>query len=182
MPGGAHGNGGSTPEPSSLAGLTTPNVPDAGTVSGVQAVLYPDKFGNANSAYYFDRVADYIGFASVPTTQTSNWTIGAWFEPASLDQLGNIISMGYDDGQSGDGYSFLFSTDNANPGNQLNVVFGGIGVYSGQYSFLSTNQWYHVMITSAYGTTVSYVNGVSTSTNVTTSPQVPTSFRIGSAS
>ena len=47
-----------------------------GTVNG--AVLTTDRFGNANSAYSFDGVDDFIGTANLATAQTDNWTMMAW--------------------------------------------------------------------------------------------------------
>src|SRR5450631_1606614 len=64
-----------------------------GTVNG--ATLIPDRFGIANRAYSFNGVDNYVGFAGVPTSQVDNWTMTAWLQPASLNQLGIAVALGY---------------------------------------------------------------------------------------
>src|ERR1035438_3479469 len=76
---------------------------DNGTVNG--ATLTQDRFGITNAAYSFNGINNYIGFAGVPTSQVDNWTVSAWVKPASLNQMGIAVSLGYDDGVNATGYS-----------------------------------------------------------------------------
>jgi hypothetical protein len=147
----------------------------------VQATLTSDRYGNPNQAYSFNGTNSYIGFSKLPTTQIDNWSLVTWMKPASLNQIGVWIALGYDDGYTGNGYAFgitgpLFGTT----GNQLWACFGGINRYPGGFVFTSTNLWYQVVMIRNSGVTTLYVNGVLTSTNnITDTPLTPTTFRIG---
>ena len=147
------------------------------------ATLTQDRFGITNAAYKFNGVDNYIGFAGVPTSQVDNWTISAWMNPASLNQIGAAITLGYDDGSSGNGYS-LGICDTLGlgfaPGNKLFVIFDGLGQAFSGYSFAAANLWYHVVMLRSSGVTQFYVNGILTPNSTTTTPLTPTSFRIGS--
>jgi hypothetical protein len=147
--------------------------------TNVQATLCADRFGNPDSAYNFDGTASYIGFATPPVTQVDNWSVVAWVKPASLNQSGIAVCMGYDDGFTGNGYSLGVSAYKA-PGSQLYAIFGYIDFYSGGFTFTDTNRWYQIVMLRNSGTTSFFVNGVLTSNGTTTTPLVPTSFRIGS--
>jgi hypothetical protein len=86
----------------------------------IQATLSADRFGIANSAYSFNGVNNYIGFAGVPTSQVDNWTVTTWLKPSSFNQIQSIaVALGYDDGGSGNGYSLGIYL------NQLHAVYGG---------------------------------------------------------
>ena len=103
-----------------------------------------------------------------------------WLNPASLNQIGIAVSVGYDDGFSGNGYSVGISENNTQTGNHLTAIFGSAGVFSGGYTFQSTNQWYQVVMLRDSGVTTFYVNGGLTLSGVTTTPIAPTAFTIGS--
>jgi hypothetical protein len=142
----------------------------------VQATPCADRFGNDDSAYNFNGVDSYIGFATVPISQLDNWTMTAWVKPALLNQTGIAVALGYDDGNSGNGYSLgiYFS--------QLHVVFGGVADFDGGFTFTSTSQWYQVVMLRSSGVMSFYVNAVLTPSSITATPLVPTAFRIGSDS
>ncbi len=157
-----------------------------GVVNG--ATLTQDRSGNTNSAYSFNGIDNNISFTSPPLTQTDNWTMTAWLQPASLNQDGIAVSMGYDDGSfsyGGNGYAFGMQGPNGypyyvTPGNQLFGAFAFIeGFYSG-FTFTSTNQWYQVVMIRSAGVTTLYVDGVATPTGTTSTPLTPTAFTIGS--
>jgi hypothetical protein len=152
-----------------------------GTVNG--ATLTSDRFGIANSAYSFNGTNNYIGFAGVPTTQVDNWTMTAWVQPASLSQVGIAVALGYDDGSSANGYSFgLLNAVGPGfvPGNQLYVIFDGLGQLFSGFDFTSTNQWYQVVMLRDSGVTKFYVDGALTPNSTTATPYAPSAFRIGS--
>jgi Concanavalin A-like lectin/glucanases superfamily/Immunoglobulin domain len=147
--------------------------------TNIQATLSADRFGNPNQAYSFNGINNYIDFAKVPTTQTDNWSVVTWLKPASLNQIGFAVSMGYDDGNTGNGYSFGISAGNTATGNQLYVLFGNVGVFSGGFTFTDINQWYQIVMLRNSGVTTLYVNGIPTATGITATPLTPTTFRIG---
>ncbi|MCH7573898.1 MAG: fibronectin type III domain-containing protein [Candidatus Marinimicrobia bacterium] len=65
-----------------------------GTVNG--ATLTVDRFGNANSAYSFDGVDDYIDMLQPGPLGTQARTITAWAKSRSIYELDQIISYGGD--------------------------------------------------------------------------------------
>ena len=144
-----------------------------GTVNG--ATLTQDRTGISNAAYSFNGLNNYVGFASVPTSQIDNWTITAWVKPASFSQAQSIaVALGYDDGNSGNGYSLgIYS-------GRLHSVFGGVGDLDGGFTFPATNQWHQLVMLRSLGVTTFYVNGIETSSGNTATPYGPSSFRIGS--
>jgi Concanavalin A-like lectin/glucanases superfamily len=151
-----------------------------GTVNG--ATLTQDRFGDASSAYNFNGINNFIGFAGVPMSQVDNWTMTAWVKPASTNQVGIAVALGFDDGNTANGYSLGISAANGVPGNQVFAVFGNVGDFTGGFAFTSTNQWYQVVMSRKSGTTSFYVNGNVTPNGTTASPSTPTAFRIGSNS
>jgi hypothetical protein len=146
-------------------------------LSNYGAMLCADRFGNSNHAYFFNG-SSYFGSSVAPLSQVDNWTMSAWIQPASLAPGGftYAVFMGFDNGTTGNGYGFGLSA-----GNQLTGLFGGIGPFFSGYVFPSTNQWYQVVMLRSSGSTMIYVNGVSTTNINTTTPETPTSFEIGSA-
>jgi hypothetical protein len=156
-----------------------------GTVNG--ASLTQDRLGNANSAYSFNGINNNISFATLPLTQVDDWTMTAWLKPASLNQDGIAVSMGYDTGSfsGGNGYAFGMQGPNGypfyvTPGNQLFGAFAFIEGFYGGFTFSSTNQWYQVVMMRSAGVTTFYVNGVGTPDGATSTPLTPTAFTIGS--
>ncbi|MGA2175941.1 MAG: LamG domain-containing protein [Verrucomicrobiota bacterium] len=140
------------------------------------ATLCADRFGNPNQAYSFNG-SSYLGSSTVPLSQIDNWTVVAWINLASLNQVeAYVVCMGYDDGGSGNGYALGVAG-----GNQLGAFFGGVGGFPGGYVFPSTNQWYQVVMLRSSGSTMFYVNGVLTTNGILNTPGTPTSFEIGSA-
>ena len=152
-----------------------------GTANG--ATLIQDRFGIANSAYSFNGVNNFISFSGVPMSQVDNWTITAWIKPASTNQAGIAVALGFDNGNIGNGYSLGICLEGGfvATGSKLWGIFGGIiGSISGGFDFLSTNQWYQVVMSRKSGTTSFYVNGIATLGGTTVTPQTPTAFTIGS--
>jgi hypothetical protein len=140
------------------------------------ATLCADRFGNSNQAYLFNG-SNFLGSSNSPLTQVDNWTVAAWLQPASLSQAtAYAICVGYDNGESGDGFAIGMSG-----GNELWAFFPGVTFDDGDFGFPSTNQWYHVVMSRSSGTTTLYVNGNAINTSpILTTPAKPTSFEVGS--
>ena len=145
-----------------------------GTVNG--AVLTQDRLGASNSAYSFNGSNSSITFASPPLTQVDNWTLSAWVNPASLNQLGMAVEVGYDNSIWGDGYGFGFQSDSEWTG-----LFSYLAFIRSGYSIPSTNRWYHVVMLRDTGTTKFFVNATQTPNTYTATPFTPSGFTIGAA-
>jgi hypothetical protein len=154
-----------------------------GTVVG--ATLTEDRWGNTNGAYYFNGTNDFITFKGVPAIQTSNWTVTAWLNPASLNQYGTAVCVGFDnanqDGTTADGFAFGIVGNPNLSGNNLYGVFGTIEWLNGGYTFASSNHWYQVVMSHNSEGATFFVNGLETTNIAVRDPYVPTSFTIGSA-
>ncbi len=146
----------------------------------VGATPCQDRFGNTNSAFSFNGVDNYISFDSVPLKQTDNCTLCAWIKPASIDQDSMAVSMGYDDGRTGNGFEFGVSGGNR-PGSKLFGILGTVAWIDSGYVFPASNVWYHVVMLRANGVTQFYVNGNQTANTESKSPIPATAFTIGSA-
>jgi hypothetical protein len=146
------------------------------------ATLTADRFGNANQAYSFNGANSYMGFANVPTAQTNNWTISSWIKPASLSQLGTVVSVGYDSGLSGaNGFQTCVNSGNSGiAGGYFTAIYGGISTYNSGYAFTSTTNWTHIVLLRTNGVASFYVNGTQIGGTVSTTPHIPTAFTIGS--
>ena len=53
-----------------------------GTVNG--ATLTSDRFGNANKAYSFDGVNDFISYTQTPISNIDSVTLSFWLSPKSM--------------------------------------------------------------------------------------------------
>jgi hypothetical protein len=140
-----------------------------------------DRFGNGNSAFSFNGVDNYISFESAPLKQLDNWSLSAWINPATINQYAMVVCLGFDDGNTGDGFAFGMTKDNYNAGNHLTGVLGNVKWISSGYTFPSPNVWYHVVMLRTNGVVKFYVNGIQTTNTESSTPLAPTSFTIGSA-
>jgi hypothetical protein len=142
--------------------------------------------GEVEHAFSFNGVNQFVDFPSVPLTATDNWTMETWINPANLSQLGMVMSNGFDNGTSGDGYAFGIANgcngdpSSCAPGNRLQGLLSGVAFFDGGFTFPAANQWYHVAMVRDSGTVKFYVNGVQTPNTSTATPLTPTQFRIGS--
>jgi hypothetical protein len=91
------------------------------------------------------------------------------------------VCLGFDDGNTGDGFAFGMTKDNYNAGNHLTGVLGGVKWIPSGYTFPSANRWYHVVMLRSDGVTKFYVNGIQTANTESSTPLAPTAFTIGSA-
>lgn len=152
-----------------------------GTVNG--ATLTTDRFGNANSAYSFDGVDDFIGTTGLAISQNQNWTISAWVKAASLSQSSFIVLNGLNTPTAGNGYSMIvINADNTGAGNIFKLHYPGAAVINSGFTFTDINTWHYVTITrdiNAIGKM--YFDGVLSATTTTASISPPGGdFRIGS--
>lgn len=113
-----------------------------GTVSG--ASLATDRFGNANSAYFFDGNNDFISFTNNQAFKPDfPITITAWVK---INDYGNNVIFN-NDFSSGVHYGFWLNIVNGN----LYISYGNGGPANpsgrrsiGGGTLLQLNQWYHV--------------------------------------
>ena len=121
-----------------------------------------DRFGKGNAALSFNGVGNQISFKSVPLKKLDNWSLSAWINPAALSEYGMAVCLGFDDGNTGNGFAFGMTMDNYNKGNRLTGVLGGVKWVPSGYTFPSANAWYHVVMLRSNGVTKYFVNGIQT--------------------
>ena len=151
-----------------------------GTVNG--ATLIADRFGEANSAFSFDGIDDFVSTANLAVTNTDNWSMMAWVKPVSISQVnGTMILNGFDNGVSGNGYAITMSDGSIGSGNVLTGFHCGLGLHNSGGVFPTNNIWYHIAATRQGGIVRYYINGSQTANTSTTGINPPTgSLRIGS--
>ncbi|MBL0057141.1 MAG: beta-propeller fold lactonase family protein [Chitinophagaceae bacterium] len=131
-----------------------------GTVTN-GAVLTTDRFGNANSAYDFDGINDYIDISATGLPET-NRTVMFWLNPAT----GNQPSYPLTYGGNGCGTSYLMGF-NASNSNRYNTQghCNTNALSSPSWSVNPENQWAHFAVT-INGTTIKiFINGVESNSN-----------------
>ena len=140
-----------------------------GTVNG--ATLTTDRFGNANSAYSFDGVNDYIQALGNSNYQLSdNRTISCWIKPENNNSTADHGIFGVALNGHNGYYLYLQSTgkivaleDNFSgigPGGSANINSGWSGPASNESVFSNSNNWIFVLATKANGITRIYINGI----------------------
>ncbi|NNV56885.1 LamG-like jellyroll fold domain-containing protein [Limnovirga soli] len=150
-----------------------------GTVHG--AMLTTDRFGNANSAYSFDGVDDAISFAALPMTNTDNFTLMAWVNPALFDPANQFNKMIVSLGPGENGYNMGMGNNNGSGGgNQLGGLYNLVSWLPSGAFFSTVNTWYHVAMVRENGVTKFYLNGVLAPNTFTADPNAfVTAFQIG---
>ncbi len=148
-----------------------------GTVNG--ATLGSDRNGNPNSAYYFSGSQN-ITFTSPVLTATDNWSVVAWLNLSTLSQSSSAVTVGYDNGSTGNGYQLGIASSNGGNGHDVYATFGGYTAFDSGYSFPATNEWHHVALVRKSGVTQFYVDGFRTPNTSTRTPITPTALIIGS--
>ncbi|MCH7938800.1 MAG: fibronectin type III domain-containing protein [Candidatus Marinimicrobia bacterium] len=110
------------------------------TVTG--PVLTTDRYGNANSAYSFDGLDDYMQVSHATALDDDSITVTAWIKPGPIG--GRVVSK--DDG--GSQRSYLIATDNLS-GSTYQIAWelfesDGSGFYMVHTTTLNVNSWYFV--------------------------------------
>ena len=122
-----------------------------GTVFG--AILGEDRFGNANSAYYFDGVDDYIDFGNNGSLDlTDGYSVSGWFNTSASNSFQMIVSNGLSAG----GFSIYLY----NNGVENLLYFYLDGVFYSSAVPISAG-WNHFALTAQTGTNgvKLYLNG-----------------------
>jgi hypothetical protein len=160
-----------------------------GTVSNV--TLTTDRFGNANSAYYFNGTNAYIDFGqdSAINNITGNFTLSYWVNPTAI---GGCTFASYSS-QSGSSWRFISNiggtaTSGSPASGAVSIAFMSGGAWQGSNTVANTisfNQWTHVAFT-RNGTSMStYINGILNNTVTVSSGSIsnpispPATTRLG---
>lgn len=145
------------------------------------ASLTTDRFGKANSAYSFDGVDDGIFFASLPMTNTNNFTLMAWVNPAVFDPANQFNRMIINIGTGVDGYNMGMGNSNGiGNGSGLGGLYNLVSWLNSGSVFPTINTWYHVVMVRETVVTKFYLNGTQTPNTFNATPNVPTAlFEIG---
>ena len=131
----------------------------------------PTFSGTNGGCIVFDGVDDFVTIPLV-TTQTTTVSMEIWFNAASL--LGNK-SLFYNGSGASNGYGFNLGSGGV--ATTLYVFFGGISLDVVRFANTQTNTWYHAVYTRRTSPSILdslYINGVSTSTGTTLTPNTPT--------
>ncbi len=133
-----------------------------GTVNG--ATLTTDRFGNTNSAYFFNGTSGYI---DVPHSSSLTFTANAisvsfWAKIISVPSSGYnglILSKQSGSGTSQQGFNLF---DNTAQTVGLSIRNGGATVSGSNNYSVTLNQYHHFTYTFNNGTAISYLDGVQT--------------------
>ena len=141
-------------------------------------VLTKDRKGGS-TCYYFDGLSNIL-FTQVPTTVTDSWSISLWVNTPSLNQLATFVSVGFDNGTKGDGYSIGMGSGPDTKGDVIQGIFGGVAAVPFNTG-IAVNKWFHFVMVRQNGKTSLYKSGIFIITSAATAtPTKPTYFTIGS--
>jgi photosystem II stability/assembly factor-like uncharacterized protein len=140
------------------------------------ATLTSDRFGNPQSAYRFDGVAQYIRVPNAPDLQSvAQKSVSFWInmEPGGGPQNPRILSKGYPGG---------FEIGTAGTEESRNLIFTQPGVNFASKGKVSSGSWQHCVWTYDGTTSSVYINGVRDTTGAFIPASVTTDLYIGRAS
>jgi len=130
-----------------------------------------DRFGTANSAYYFDGASS---FMEIPNSATLNPTnnllsMSVWVKPDGFNSIGCKLNYILSKEPTSGGYGLEFSSQGYSGGNQCSLSvdtlhqdfygptnFANNNIYS---PFIKEGEWYHVVYTYDGDSTKIYING-----------------------
>ena len=144
-----------------------------GTVVG--ATLTSDRYGNPNSAYYFDGINDHIVIQDDSTNDLiKSWTIMAWVKPE--DGYGNfrdnhvtIVDKWGNAGPKMAAYGMMIHTNGELEGFTHN---GQYGTYQWANNTVSPNQWTHIAVVRSSNDSIKlYINSALDRTYKSIEPQ-----------
>lgn len=133
-----------------------------GTISG--ASLVADRFGNSNSAYYYDGINNYIEIPNISAYNNQLYTISYWTKfstastsgsggfnvnPALISKLAPSASVTYD--------NWVFYEGNGTPG----FAYGTAG-YGGSAALFNDNNWHNIVCSVNNDSVRFYYDGVQT--------------------
>jgi hypothetical protein len=153
-----------------------------GTLYG-SPTLAQDRFGNANNAYFFDGVDDYIDINNALLYQPTEWTYSAWVNLSSNPGLGLnsfILEIGGTGAAQALAINNSYTVSNQGFIASSYLVAGTSDAYvlSGTLPILNT--WYHVAGIREVDTVRLFVNGVQVQKIATASSSIsygsPTNF------
>jgi hypothetical protein len=125
-----------------------------GTVNG--ATLNPDRFGNPNTAYFFDGVDDFIDLTnkSIAIQSNNSRTISCWVYSGDMT-IGDyrIVSTG----SATTNGSFNLVKCN---GNYIGIMGFNNDIYPNNSYFLNDSLWYNLIVTYSNDTVKTYINGM----------------------
>jgi hypothetical protein len=132
-----------------------------------EAMLVDDRFGNPNSAYWFDGISSFIIVPDHPSLDiTENLTIAGWIKKDSHVPWASMVTKGGDSGQL-DENNYTIHNDTVN-----SVIFTGlydVPVYCSRSIMLM--EWYFIALTYDGVTAKFYVDGVADSLSFTNTTQ-----------
>ncbi len=133
-----------------------------GTVSG--ATLITDRFGNANKAYDFNGLTNYIEIAHNAIFNVTSFTISVWYKAKKYTDNSQgsqriIISKRE---STGWGNSFQFALDSSSnvPGFHADwSINGNSGIYYSNSQLLKVNTWTNILYVHRVDSAFLYLNG-----------------------
>ena len=126
-----------------------------------QAVITEDRFGNPNSAYFFDGNLSWIEIPYDSEIYPDEQTISLWINYASFEEIQMILRSGdAQDTPSGDGWHG-YELSNYGEKFRWNDYTGSD--YNAFLSYpvenLNTDTWYHIVVTRSGNSAKLYING-----------------------
>lgn len=137
-----------------------------------------DRFGNTNSAHYFDGSDDYVDIPTSIISGTNKLTYALWINVPVYSSTGWPVFIGSYYSSAGSNINFGIYQ---NTGKFYMEVHTSSGNYYGQGSAVTWNTWQHVAMVYDGSTIKNYINGVlaSTLTGVAGNLLVPSGLYIG---